>query len=77
MMYIFSLLYILLYDSFAIGQHYGFVYPNATNPTHQNLVLEVGEEIDVEWRIPFTSTNLAIVSNDPDYFQVFSRMLHF
>ena len=76
-MCILSLLYILLCDFFATAQHYGFVYPNATNPTQQNLVLEVGEEIDIRWSSPFPSIKLAVISEESNLFHVFSRMLHF
>ena len=67
--------YILLFvcSILVAGENYGFVYPNATNPSNENLVLELGQVIDIKWNSPFTAIKLAFIAEDGPVFQFFSR----
>ena len=55
------------------GEDYGFIYPNATNPSDENLVLELGQMIDIKWNSPFTAIKLAFIAENGPVFQFFSR----
>ncbi|MCJ1384644.1 hypothetical protein MMC17_007762 [Xylographa soralifera] len=55
------------------GEDYGFTYPNATDPSDENLVLELGQVIDIKWNSPFTAIKLAFIAEDGPVFQFFSQ----
>lgn len=52
----------------ACPQGYGFVYPNATDPTDANLSYDRGQKINVQWRTPWQSVKLGFRGSDSDTF---------
>ncbi|MCJ1244175.1 hypothetical protein MMC30_001373 [Trapelia coarctata] len=69
-MSIFSFVSLLLYSTLVAGQSYGFVYPSADQA---NLVFELGQNIDIQWKSPFKAINLAFIAEDGPLFQFFSQ----
>ncbi|MCJ1401188.1 hypothetical protein MMC11_004400 [Xylographa trunciseda] len=69
----YSIILLFICGSLVAGEDYGFVYPNATSSADKDLVLELGQVIDVEWNSPFSAVKLAFIAEDGPVFQFFSQ----
>jgi len=72
-MLLYSFILVFVCSILVAGEDYGFIYPNATKPSDQNLVLELGQVIDIKWNSPFTAIKLAFIAEDGPVFQFFSQ----
>jgi hypothetical protein len=68
-----TILSLFTYSILVAGEDYGFIYPNATKASDQNLVFLLGQEIDIQWNSPFAAIKLAFIAEDGPVFEFFSR----
>ncbi|MCJ1389513.1 hypothetical protein MMC18_002370 [Xylographa bjoerkii] len=72
-MLLYSFILLFICSVLVASEDYGFVYPNSTNPSDENLVLELGQVIDIKWNSPFTAIKLAFIAENGPVFQFFSQ----
>ncbi|MCJ1479745.1 hypothetical protein MMC13_008431 [Lambiella insularis] len=68
-----SFIFLCVFGSVTAAPNYGFTYPNVTDPTQKNMVMELGQAIDIKWRVPFSTTKLAFIAENGTVLQFFNE----